>query len=37
VPKRFGKFRPKYLEALITGKRLGKFSRRADHGSKGEG
>jgi hypothetical protein len=36
VPKRFGKFRPKYLEALIAGKRLGKFSRRANHGGKGE-
>jgi hypothetical protein len=37
VSKKFGKFRPKYLEALIAGKRFGKFSRRADHGGKSEG
>jgi len=36
VSKRFGKLRPKYLEALIAGKRFGKLSRRADYGSKGE-
>ena len=34
--RRFGKFRPRYLEALIAGRRFGKF-RGAGHGREGKG
>ncbi len=36
MSRKFGKLRPKYLEALIAGKKFGKLSRRADYGGKSE-